>query len=79
MIDPKNHPDRPRTLARSLGMFFGHIVQGFKADPTQADPQPKQRRTSTHEKTVQTDEGQRVTLRRTVIEEIEISEDDTTP
>ncbi len=57
-------------------MFFGHIAAGFKADASGADPQKVDRRTTTHEETARTDTGERVTLRRTVIEEIEIAPDD---
>ncbi len=57
-----------KSLARSLGEFFGHIWHGVKADPA------GQRRVMKHEveeQTTPTPEGQ-VTLRRTTIEEIEI-------
>ncbi|GAB4550120.1 MAG: hypothetical protein Tsb0013_11720 [Phycisphaerales bacterium] len=57
-------------------MFFGHIAAGFRADTSRRDPRTVDRRTSTHEETGQTDSGERITLRRTVIEEIEVSRDD---
>lgn len=54
---------------RSLGEFFGHIVQGIKTD---VDPSKKTvTRQTVEEETRQTPEGP-VVLRRTVIEEVEV-------
>lgn len=57
-------------------MFFGHIIAGFKADTSERDPATVDRRTSTHEEAGRTQAGEKVTLRRTVIEEIEVSPPD---
>ncbi|MEM1424412.1 MAG: hypothetical protein AAGH64_10465 [Planctomycetota bacterium] len=74
------YPDRPtnppRTLARSLGMFVGHILRAAKSDPADHDPETVARRTTTREETGHAATGERVTLRRTVIEEIEIASDE---
>lgn len=77
MTTPDDRHKPKRTLARSLGMFVGHIVKAAKADPSDHDPETLDRRTTTHEETRETETGERVTLRRTVIEEIELSRDDT--
>ena len=55
----------PKSLAHSLGEFFGHIIKGVKADPSRTVV-----RTNVEEETRQTEAGP-VVLRRTVIEEIE--------
>lgn len=48
---------------RSLGEFFGHIVKGVKTNPNK----------KVVKKTVEEEKKGNVTLRRTTIEEIEIS------
>lgn len=50
---------------RNLGRFFGHIVAGAKSDPGRHEL-----KRTVEEEQVETPGGQ-VTLRRTVIEEIE--------
>lgn len=60
-----------KSLARSLGEFFGHILHGVKSDPA-ADR--KVIRQKVEEETTPTAEGQ-ITLRRTTIEEVEIRRD----
>lgn len=50
---------------RNLGRFFGHIVAGAKSDPGR-----QELKRTVEEEQVNTPTGQ-VTLRRTVIEEIE--------
>ncbi len=73
-------PDRPKPAAdkpllRSLGEFFGHIVQGVKTDPalgsSSGEPLTDRtiKRTTIQEHTAETPEGP-VTLRRTVIDEV---------
>ncbi len=57
-----------KTIARSLGEFFGHIYKGFTTDP--AKPRREVSR-STQSETRQTPSG-KVTLRRTTIEEVEL-------
>jgi len=60
-----------KSLARSLGEFFGHIWKGVKSDP---GPQRTVVRHDVEEERNTTPEGQ-VTLRRTTIEEVEIRRD----
>ncbi|MCC6426178.1 MAG: hypothetical protein IT435_05095 [Phycisphaerales bacterium] len=61
MPDPSN-----KSIARSLGQFFGHIFHGIKADPAKRvvrkDVQTEERQTSMG----------KVVLRRTTVEEIEL-------
>jgi len=69
-----------RSLARSLGEFVGHIRAGIRAKPgAERDnaPSVKRREVSrtVDEETVDTPRG-RVTLRRTVIEEVDLPTDD---
>jgi len=52
-------------LMRNLGRFFGHIVAGAKSDPTKQEISRQ-----VEQETRETPDGP-VTLRRTVIEEIE--------
>ena len=61
---PKPH----KTLMRNLGEFVGHIVHGVKADVGSS------RHVTRHEVEEETREvgDQKVTLRRTTIEEIEV-------
>jgi hypothetical protein len=60
-----------KSLARSLGEFFGHIRAGIRAKPTSDAPQRHEVSRSVEEETLDTSRGQ-VTLRRTVIEEIDL-------
>lgn len=65
-------PSKDKSLARSLGEFFGHIIKGVKTNS--ASDAEAQRRVVKHdveEESRQTPEGQ-ITLRRTTIEEVEI-------
>jgi hypothetical protein len=59
--DPKS-----KSIARSLGEFVGHIVRGVKTDPAKANRTEVKREVIEEKK-----EG--MVLRRTTIEEIEIS------
>lgn len=61
---------KDKSLARSLGEFFGHIRAGIKARPTDARERREVSRT-VDEETVDSPRG-KVTLRRTVIEEIDL-------
>ena len=58
--------DEEKTLMRSLGEFFGHIVRGVKTDASS--------KTRVHEvsREIEEEEKDGVVLRRTTIEEIEI-------
>lgn len=60
-----------KSLARSLGEFFGHILHGVKADPA---TDRKVIRREVEEERTPTDQGE-ITLRRTTIEEVEIRRD----
>jgi hypothetical protein len=60
-----------KTISRSLGEFFGHIVQGTKGDLSGQKPQRREVRREVEEREGEVD-GKKVTLRRTTIEEIEI-------
>lgn len=62
-------PEPRKSLMRSLGEFVGHIVAGVRADPA------RERTTvarHTEEAAAQGPDGERITLRRTTIEEIEV-------
>ena len=64
-----------KSLARSLGQFFGHLIQGVKT-PAPPSAQAKQEvRRHTEQEQVQTPQGP-VFLRRTIIEEVEIKRSD---
>ena len=52
-----------KSLMRSIGEFFGHIVKGVKTDPSR----------KIIKKTVKEEKRNNVILRRTTIEEIELS------
>lgn len=71
---PDNMP-----LARALGAFFGHIWKGVKTSPKgttpelRSDSRPESRKVA-EESSEHTDaQGRTIRLRRTVIEEIEVS------
>ena len=53
-----------KSLARSVGEFVGHIVEGVKADPSKD-------RTAEVRRTVEETTQDGVVLRRTTIEEVE--------
>ncbi|MBX3353530.1 MAG: hypothetical protein KF684_11415 [Phycisphaeraceae bacterium] len=63
----RDHEDK--SLARSLGEFVGHIWSGIKTKPGSAERREVSR--SVEEREAQTPGG-KVTLRRTVIEEVEV-------
>ncbi|GMV25425.1 MAG: hypothetical protein AMXMBFR58_14560 [Phycisphaerae bacterium] len=60
MADPSN-----KSIARSLGEFFGHIIHGVKTDPSK---RVVRKETESAEQPVP---GGKVVLRRTTIEEVE--------
>ncbi len=60
-----------KTISRSLGEFFGHIVHGVRGDLNAAKPERREVRREVEEREGEVD-GKKVTLRRTTIEEIEI-------
>jgi hypothetical protein len=60
-----------KTISRSLGEFFGHIVHGVKGDIRSNEPERREVRREVEERAGEVD-GKKVTLRRTTIEEIEI-------
>ena len=58
--------DDEKTIMRSLGEFFGHIVRGVRADQSS---RPRVREVS---REIEEEERDGVVLRRTTIEEIEV-------
>jgi hypothetical protein len=72
MHEPReNRPQgKDKPLMRSLGEFFGHIVHGIKTDV--APPAKTVTKQTIEEESRQTPEGT-VTLRRTIIEEVEVA------
>lgn len=63
-------PHARKPLMRSLGEFVGHIWSGVKADPGGGGR--VERRRETAEKETIDEQGRRVILRRTVVEEVEV-------
>jgi hypothetical protein len=64
-----------KSIMRSLGEFFGHIVRGAKTDPSENDS----RQTQEVGRQVQEEHRDGVVLRRTTIEEIEFDPNQTPP
>ncbi|GDY00086.1 hypothetical protein LBMAG48_24890 [Phycisphaerae bacterium] len=67
-------PRKERSLAWNLGSFFGQIAKAITSDPAPHKPvsQEVARREMTAQTLVDTPEGpQSVTLRRTVIDEVQ--------
>jgi hypothetical protein len=64
-----NAADDKAGLARNLGRFFGHLWKGARAD-VKGGRETRVLRRETEEEVVQTSRGA-VTVRRTVIEEVE--------
>ncbi|HLO41312.1 MAG TPA: hypothetical protein VK176_09835 [Phycisphaerales bacterium] len=62
---------QPKSIARSLGEFFGHVIHGVKTDPAR-----KVVKTSEEVEERTTPEGQKVILRRTIVEEVEVRPQD---
>jgi hypothetical protein len=62
-----------KTIMRSLGEFVGHVVKGIRTDPAAKTETTEVRRTT------ETEERERVILRRTVIEEVEVRDSDLPP
>ena len=54
-----------KSLMRYLGEFVGHIVRGVKSDPS--------KRTQVVRKEIEEEQRGNMTLRRTTIEEIEVT------
>ncbi len=55
---------------RNLGQFFGHVAKGIKARP--GAPQTQEVRREVEERQETGPAGEKITVRRTTIEEIEI-------
>lgn len=71
-----------KSLMQNLGAFVGHVMQGIKADTNEQQDASKNKpidqgikRETVHEQVRETDQG-RVILRRTVIEEIVMPENE---
>ena len=58
-------PEKDPPLSRSIGAFFGHIVDAIVSDPDQA-----RERTEVRKETTEEIRPDGVVLRRTVIEEV---------
>lgn len=63
--------DKPKSLMRNLGEFFGHIARGVKADAAKSTTQKHEVHREVEEREETTPDGRKVTVRRTTIEEIE--------
>jgi len=65
-----------KSIARSLGEFFGHIYRGARADVSKE--QGTERRVVSHKEETEVRDTPRgkVTLKRTIIEEVELPEDE---
>ena len=61
-----------KPIMRSLGEFVGHITKAVKTDP--ADPGGHEVRREIEERAGEVD-GRKVTLRRTIIEEVRFEDD----
>jgi hypothetical protein len=66
MADPKN-----KSIMRSLGEFCGHVWKGVTSDPSKGGSQKRVVRHDVEERDA-SDEQNRITLRKTTIEEVEI-------
>jgi len=66
-------PSERKSLMRCLGEFVGHVVRGVKSKPSATSASGTSRREVRREEQVEHRPG--VTLRRTVIEEIECHDD----
>ncbi|HZW10485.1 MAG TPA: hypothetical protein VFF69_11330 [Phycisphaerales bacterium] len=66
MAEPK-----PKSLMHNLGQFFGHVAKGIKA-PSGPRPQTHEVRREVEEREETGPAGERITVRRTTVEEIEI-------
>jgi hypothetical protein len=64
-----------KSIARSLGEFVGHIYRGATAD-VQKENEPSNRVVSEHHESEQRDTARgSVTIRRTIIEEVDLPEE----
>jgi hypothetical protein len=60
-----------KSLARSLGQFFGHLIHSAKSPTPPATRDKQEVRRHVEQEQIQTPQGP-VVLRRTIIEEVEI-------
>ncbi|MBX3409778.1 MAG: hypothetical protein KF859_07820 [Phycisphaeraceae bacterium] len=74
---PRTPEQGDKTTMRALGEFFGHVWKGITAEPAKA-PTRRVTRHEVEQETRDTPQG-KVTLRRTVIEEIELPPDGAPP
>ena len=66
-------PDRDITLPRAVGRFFGHLWGAVKTDPKRDRAELSREVDEQH---TTGPGGERVTVRRTTIEEIEVERDE---
>ncbi len=59
-------PERKKSLMRNLGEFLGHITRAIRTDPAKNEP-------TIVRKDVEEENRGNITLRRTTIEEVEIT------
>lgn len=64
-----NAAEPRKSIARSVGEFFGHIMRGVKTDPSRPE------RMEVSREVEEEDRGD-VVLRRTVVEEVELKDAD---
>lgn len=66
---------KPKSISRSLGEFFGHIIRGVRSKVDErghvVDPK-KVKRTEVHRTVEEEQKGEDIILRRTTIEEVEV-------
>jgi hypothetical protein len=63
---------QPKGLMRSLGEFVGHIARAVKTDPEAGDRREVRREVEERPGEV---DGRKVTLRRTIIEEVRFEDE----
>lgn len=69
-------PDARKSLMRSLGEFVGHVRNGLR---TQVAPDGQcARRVTTAEEVIEASDQRKVVVRRTVIEEVEVRDSEST-
>lgn len=72
--EPNTPGEKPKSLMRNLGAFFGHIAHGITASPTGPEPRTHEVRREVEEREETAPDGRKVTVRRTTIEEIEVEQ-----
>ncbi len=76
MPTPPKSPDN--SLPHAIGQFVGHIWKGVRTDTSSSGSSERVGKRTQEHRTVDAD-GRQITLRRTIIDEIEITPDHATP